>query len=225
MKKSLIFLASCFLTTIVNAQLKGGSFKIPPTLIMPDGTVVPRKSMDSIKKVFGGRDITFSLLDDGTVHVHPANNKAETQTNETKLNAHLDHPAPEFTLKDMDGKLYSLPELRGKIVVINFWYTQCGGCITEMPALNELKQGYSGNDVVFLAITFDDQAKIKTFLTKHKFDYTIIPNAKKVSLDYDIPDYPVSVVIDRSGIVRYIDNSIDGSIKQQLKEAIDKIKK
>jgi thiol-disulfide isomerase/thioredoxin len=45
------------------------------------------------------------------------------------------------------GKQYSLESLKSKIVVLNFWFTQCGGCITEMPELNELKKAYSGKDV------------------------------------------------------------------------------
>ena len=224
MKKSLTILTFCFLTLTLKAQMSGGVFKIPPTLIMPDGSVVPRKSMDSIRKVFGGREITFSILGDGTVHVHPANNKTEEIEAGAKLNSHLDKPAPEFAFKDLNGKLYSLADLKGKIVVLNFWFTQCGGCINEMPDLNALKHNYPGKDVVFLAITHDDNAKVNTFLTKHKFAYTILPNAKQACADYDIPDYPTSIVIDRSGIVRYINNGIGSNIKSELTKAIEGVK-
>ena len=224
MKKSLVMLALCFFTIAVKAQSNAVNFTLPPTLIMPDGSVVPSKSLDSIKKVLGGREVGISIQDDGKGYVHPVRNKTEELESETKLNSHLDKPAPEFAFKDLAGKLYSLTDLKGKVVVLNFWFTQCGGCIMEMPDLNELKQNYNSKDVVFLGITFDDNSKINTFLTKHKFDYTILPDAKKACLDYDIYGYPTSVVIDRSGVIKFINCSIDGDIRSRLTKAIDEVK-
>jgi len=217
-------LALCFFAIAVKAQSNTVNFTLPPTLIMPDGSVVPNKSMDSIKRVFGGRELAISIHDDGKVYVHPVMNKAEELESETKLNSRLNKAAPEFAFTGLDGKLYSLSDLKGKIVVLNFWFTQCGGCIAEMADLNELKQNYNGKDVVFLGITFDDKSKINTFLAKHKFDYTILPNARKACLDYYIYDYPTSIVIDRNGIVKYINNSIGANIKSELTKAIDEVK-
>jgi peroxiredoxin len=224
MKKSLTILALCFLAITVKAQLNGGNFTLPKTLVMPDGSVVPSNNLDSIKKVFGGREVAISIHDDGVGYAHPVNNQVEQSAAETKLNAHLNKPAAEFAFKAINGKLYSLSDLKGKVVVLNFWYTQCGGCIAEMPDLNELKKSYNAKDVVFLAITFDDNAKIGIFLTKHQFDYTIIPNAKKMCNDYDIHEYPVSVVIDRNGVSKYINSGIGGNIKSELAKAIDEVK-
>lgn len=226
MKKSLAIITICFLTITVKAQSNTGSFKIPPmppTMIMPDSSVVPTQSQDSVRKVFGGRELTFSFIED-KLYVHPAATKAERLESETKLNSLLNKPAPAFAFKDINGKLYSLPDLKGKIVVLNFWYTQCGGCIMEMPDLNGLKQSYSDKNVVFLAITFDDSNKINAFLTKNKFDYTIIPNAKKVCTDYKLFGYPTSVVIDQNGIVKFVNCSIDANIKSDLSKAIDDAK-
>ncbi len=124
-------------------------------------------------------------------------------------------------VKDISGTQYSLRSLKGKTVVLNFWFTQCGGCITEMPDLNELQKAYSGKDVVFLAISFDEAVKIKAFLPKHPFDYVIVPDARKVCTDYDIYGYPTSIVIDRNGIVTFIECSVNSDIKTRLAKAID----
>jgi peroxiredoxin len=223
MKTLLIILITSFTAIAVKAQTTGKPVEMPPmpaTVIMPDGSRVPSKSMDSIKQVFGGRDIMLSFTDDG-VYVHPQKNKAEQLESDKNLNSHLDKLAPGFELKDLNGSACSLANLKGKIVVLNFWFTQCGGCITEMPDLNALKKQYAGKDVVFLAITFDDNAKVKAFLAKNQFDYTIIPNAAQLCKDYNIYGYPTSMVIERTGIVRFINCSIADDIKEQLVKAID----
>jgi peroxiredoxin len=220
MKTILIILVITCLAATAHAQGKPQQIQLPQTLIMPDGSRVPIKSLDSIKKVFGGRTPIFSLLDDG-VHVHPQKNKAEQLESDQNLNSHLDKPAPGFELKDINGSRCSLADFKGKIVVLNFWFTQCGGCIAEMPDLNALKKSYAGKDVVFLAITFNDDAKVKAFLAIKQFDYTVIPDAAKLCKDYDINGYPASMVIDKTGIVRFINSSIDEDIKEQLSKAID----
>ena len=225
MKKLLTILTLCFFSIAVKAQTSGKPVEapqIPATLIMPDGSIVPSKSLDSIKKVFGGRDIMLSFLDDG-VHVHPQKNKAEQLESEQGLNSHLNKTAPEFALKDINGRSYSMADLKGKVVVLNFWFTNCGGCIMEMPDLNVLKKSYTGKDVVFLAITFDDNVKVNTFLAKNKFDYTIIPNADKLCKDYGIYGYPTSIVIDKTGIVRFIDCSLNEHIKSDLTKSINEL--
>ena len=127
-------------------------------------------------------------------------------------------------LKILMENLISLADLKGKIVVLNFWFTACGGCITEMPDLNELKKGYDNKGCVFLAITYDDNIKVNAFLAKNKFNYTIIPNAGEICKAYNIDEYPASMVIDREGIVRFIYNSVSGDVKSQLTKAIDEVK-
>jgi peroxiredoxin len=225
--KKIFLLSKVFLFSIcLKAQTDSSEFvipKIPETLIMPDGSVIPTSSLDSIQKVKGWASVSLSFQDDGT-HIHPTKTTVEQADAEKKLNAHLNEPAPEFAGKDLTGKPFSLESLKGKIVVLNFWFTQCGGCIAEMGELNKLKHTYDGKDVVFLAITFDDVNKIKTFLEKKKFEYAIIPGSKKTCNDYDIYGYPTSMVIDQNGVIKFINCSLDRDIKSQLARAIDEMK-
>lgn len=215
-----------FFSIYLKAQTDSSAFvmpKIPDTLIMPDGSVIPTNSLDSIQKARGWAGVSLSFQDDG-VHIHPGKTVLEEADAEKKLHAHLNAPAPEFACKDLTGKPVSLASLKGKIVVLNFWFTQCGGCIAEMAELNKLKHAYDGKEVVFLAITFDDETKIKTFLEKKKFEYNIIPDAKRTCNDYDIYGYPTSMVIDRNGVVKFINCSLDRDIKSQLAQVIDEMK-
>jgi peroxiredoxin len=226
MKKIFLLSLVFFFSIYLKAQTDSSEFiipKIPDTLIMPDGSVIPTSSLDSIQKAKGWAGVSLSFQDDGT-HVHPQKTTVEQADAEKKLSAHLNAPAPEFAFKDLTGESFSLASLKGKIVVLNFWFTQCGGCIAEMAELNKLKHGYDGKDVVFLAITFDDADKIKTFLKKKKFEYAIIPDSKKTCNDYDIYGYPTSMVLDRNGVVRFINCSLDRDIKSQLAHAIDEMK-
>ncbi len=226
MKKIIQLSFMFFFSIYLKAQTDSSAFvipKIPDTLIMPDGSVIPTSSLDSIQKAKGWASVSLSFQDDGT-HIHPTKTTVEQADAEKKLNAHLNEPAPEFEFRDLSGKTFSLSSLKGKIVVLNFWFTQCGGCIAEMAELNKLKHGYDGKDVVFLAVTFDDADKIKTFLEKKKFEYDIIPNSKKTCNDYDIYGYPTSMVIDQNGVVKFINCSLDRDIKSQLALAIDEMK-
>src|ERR1700721_19361 len=74
----------------------------------------------------------------------------------------LGAPAPDFSLTSLDGKSYKLGELKGKTIVLNFWFTACMPCREEMPGLNELVKSYQNDrNVVFIAITFDQAADVK----------------------------------------------------------------
>ncbi|MFK8103791.1 MAG: redoxin domain-containing protein [Saprospiraceae bacterium] len=129
--------------------------------------------------------------------------------------------AKHFSRQDLAGNTISLPDLKGKVVVINFWFTQCPPCKIEIPDLNRLKANYSAAAVEFLAISFDTADEIQRFLEKTPFDFKIIPNAREIIKDYDIFVYPTTLVIDQSGYV--LDTKMGGSTKimAELKTVID----
>jgi peroxiredoxin len=105
---------------------------------------------------------------------------------------------------DIYGKTLSLTALKGKTVVLNFWFTACGSCILEIPELNKLQQEYAGKSVVFLALGLDDATRIRTFLNTHDFKYTLLTDAKTVHADYSVTICPISMVIDKAGIIRFV---------------------
>ena len=133
--------------------------------------------------------------------------------------------ALDFIVTDLKGKTIKLSELKGKVVVLNFWFTKCGPCVVEMPKLNELVEEYKNKEVVFLAITFNKKGVVENFLNETTFNYTIAANANDVITMYGVQSYPTSIVINKEGeIVRKeigyrtnIKSVLSNAIKTQLK--------
>ncbi len=92
--------------------------------------------------------------------------------------------APDFNLESLDGTVYNLSQLQGKVVVLTFWSTKCAICHSEIPRLNQVVQRYKDKDVVFLALTMENQVKVEPYLRKNPFDFNILPNSFGVFLKY-----------------------------------------
>lgn len=112
--------------------------------------------------------------------------------------------APDFVLKDINGKPISLNDLRGTIVVLNFWFVDCAPCVREMPELNALKEKYKGKRIAFLGLALDDVRKINSFRQKQNFEYHILPNAKAVMKLYGILAYLTHIVIEQNGKISVV---------------------
>jgi len=128
--------------------------------------------------------------------------------------------AMDFLVNDMTGKSFKLSELRGKVVVLNFWFTKCPPCIQEMPSLNTLVSEFKGKDVVFLAITFNKKDVVKQFLEEKDFNYTIAANANDVITMYGVQSYPTSIVINKKGEIVLKELGFRTNIKDVLSKSI-----
>ncbi len=109
-------------------------------------------------------------------------------------------PAPTFIAKSLDGKTYDLAALKGKVVVVNFWFIDCPPCRVEIPGLNKLVKEFAQKDVVFLALANDDEKALKEFLKKTPFEYTIGTKTYDIAKLYGVEGFPTHVVIDRNGM-------------------------
>lgn len=101
-------------------------------------------------------------------------------------------PLPEFEMTDIDNNPIRTKDIKGKVNVINFWFRRCAPCVAEIPDLNMLSQKYKRKEINFLAISSDSTSEIVHFLTKHPFEFTIIPNGndifrKKFQLMWGMP--------------------------------------
>ena len=118
----------------------------------------------------------------------------------------LGEPAPNFRLRDLNGQMVSLSDLRGKVVLLNFWATWCGPCRVEMPAMEELYRTFSRNDFEILAVSTDAQGASVTrpFQQENHLTFPILHDADyRVGLTYGARSLPMTFMVDRQGIVRH----------------------
>ena len=110
---------------------------------------------------------------------------------------------PPFIIKSISGREINSEMLRGKVVVINSWFTSCPPCIAEMPALNRLVEEYAGKDVLFLGVTHESKKQLKkNFFPKYKFDFIIIPDAQLFEDLIGICVHPSTFIIDKEGKIK-----------------------
>ena len=112
-------------------------------------------------------------------------------------------PAPAFSARTLDGKTVSLAALRGKVVVLNFWFIGCPACLSMEPKLNAFKARFTGTDVVFLAMTIDSKEALEKYLKKERFDYLQVPNATDTMSRFSFRGFPKNIVIDKQGKIVY----------------------
>ncbi|MEP7076329.1 MAG: TlpA disulfide reductase family protein [Acidobacteriota bacterium] len=118
--------------------------------------------------------------------------------------------APEFSAPAMNGQVYDLNQLQGKVVVITFWSTKCEICHSEIPKLNQMAERYKGRDVVFLALTMENEAKVENYLRSTPFNFTIVPNSFGMVMQYADRDkagninmgFPAYFLVDQSGSIQ-----------------------
>lgn len=113
--------------------------------------------------------------------------------------------APNFDVVTVTGERLSLKSLKGKVVVVNFWFQACVPCVEEMPALNKLVSEYKNKDVVFIAFSRDNQNQIQNFLKGKEFNYKIVSREHDMTETFCvIAGWPMNMVIDKKGKVQFI---------------------
>ena len=114
--------------------------------------------------------------------------------------------APDFVLKSSTGENLRLSEHRGDVVMINFWATWCGPCRQEMPLLDDLYSRYERVGFSLLGVNIDDDSRRAR---QRMYDLGVIfpvlfDEAKEVSKLYEVEAMPVTVLVDREGVVRHV---------------------
>jgi peroxiredoxin len=112
--------------------------------------------------------------------------------------------APEFSLKTIDGETVSSSELRGRVVVLNFWFIGCPVCRAIKPKLNTFKSKFAGrDDVVFIAVTGDPAGAVKNFAKSEPLDYIQTAGAADELKKFVFNGYPKNIVISKTGEIVY----------------------
>lgn len=130
--------------------------------------------------------------------------------------------APDFTLKNLEGKKVSLSDYRGKIVLVNFWATTCGFCDKEMPDLNEIDK--ENDDVVVLAVdVMESESKVKSYIEKGGYGFEVVLDEKgDIARKYLVSGFPTTCVINEEGILI---NGITGMMtREQMENVIENVR-
>ncbi len=115
-----------------------------------------------------------------------------------------------FSVKDIDGNVYTNQNTLGRPLVLNFWYIGCGPCRKEMPAISKWIDTVT--DATYLAVTFNTLDEIKDIIAERGFKFKQIAGDKVLSSIFHPIAYPLTVIIDRKGIVRLL---ISGTNQQK----------
>src|SRR5579863_188394 len=113
--------------------------------------------------------------------------------------------APDFVLKGMDGRNLRMSEYRGQVVLVNFWARWAGDSRQEMPALDRINTTYGRAGLVVIGVSIDeDLARAREFAGAMKVSYPILfDTGSDIGRDYQLQKMPMTILVDRAGIVRY----------------------
>jgi peroxiredoxin len=132
--------------------------------------------------------------------------------------------APDFALKDANGKLVHLADYRGKVVLLDFWATWCGPCVIEIPWFTEFQRKYKDRGFEVLGVSMDDDGwkVINPFVAKRKINYRVVLGDDKTGDQYGgLEALPTTFVIDRNGRIASVHVGLAG--KKDFEDAIEKL--
>jgi cytochrome c biogenesis protein CcmG/thiol:disulfide interchange protein DsbE len=112
---------------------------------------------------------------------------------------------PALSLRDTEGDLRTLAQLRGKVVIVNFWATWCEPCIAEMPSLQALKARHGADRVEIIGVNLgESEARIRGFASKTAITFPLLSDRDGVAKKaWEVRGVPSSFVIDSKGKVRF----------------------
>lgn len=128
--------------------------------------------------------------------------------------------AASFDVKSLSGESLRLADLKGKVVVLNFWYVGCVPCQVEMPGLNKLVDDLKSEEVIFIGFALDDETRIHEFLKKNPFKYKIVAGSSSIVKLYGVSAYPTHILINKQGQIEFTMTGGDPAKHEELRPLI-----
>jgi peroxiredoxin len=133
-------------------------------------------------------------------------------------------PAPEFTLKDANGRTVHLSDYKGKVVLLDFWATWCGPCKIEIPWFMEFEQQLKDRGFAVVGVSMDEDGwnVVKPYVEQYKINYRILLGNDQVGEIYGgVESLPTTFIIDRQGKIASVHIGLSG--KDEFKNAITQL--
>jgi len=126
--------------------------------------------------------------------------------------------APDFTLRTLDGKEITLSQLKGKVVLLDFWATWCGPCKKSIPHLIQLYKDYqkSGFELVGMNIDKGDTEAVRRFVASMDIPYPVVTAPEDVVRSYRVTGIPATFLIDKEGRIREKMAGFDSTMGRRL---------
>ena len=113
---------------------------------------------------------------------------------------------PALSLEDLGHRIHSLEELRGQVVLVNFWASWCAPCVIEMPSLQHLQQAMTGKAFKILAVNVgESRVKVWNFAARLGIEFPLLlDHDGQAASDWQVDVYPSTFLIDRQGRIQYV---------------------
>jgi len=137
-------------------------------------------------------------------------------------------PMPKFQMKDTDGALLTNENLKGKVVVIDFWATWCGPCKMLAPIINRLNKTYEKQGVVVIGADTSETTPgphAAAYKKEHGYSYHFTEGNDKLSETLGIEGLPTVYIIDKKGYIRHVSEGLGSKTEAELKDAVEELLK
>jgi peroxiredoxin len=134
-------------------------------------------------------------------------------------------PAPAAVLETLDGDHIWTSQLRGKVVVLDFWATWCGPCMAALPGMKQLARTHAGQPFALVGISGDaNGAKLREFVVNHELGWTQCWDGNAgAQRAYGVRGFPTYFLIDQAGHIRYVKTGWNRGVEKELGREVDRL--